>query len=449
MARGEQLTKTLIRGASVLTMDEHLGDLESGDVLIDGGIIVAVGRDLPADGAEIIDGSGMIAMPGLVDTHNHLWQTPVRGLGSDCWGGEYFATIHPVSQYVTPEDLFTATRAGSVELMAHGVTTVFDFCHSIHSPEHADASLDAFDDTGIRAIYGYSMRDRPELETRTLRSTEDRMRDAARVHGSRMGDSSRVRLSVAMNNIDHVPATQNEAEVRFGRELGVQLTVHSILAGNITTLASLDLLGPDIQWVHATGASDAEVAMLAAEGGSLSVTPESEAMVMGQWPITSRALRAGIPVGLGIDLPSAFSGSIANQVRAAVTIDRLLHAHERRVQGHGPARDGVAQPLSARRALELATSEAAASVGLGDVTGSLTPGKAADVVLLKIPPFMRPGADLATHVAIQTSRGDVHTVFVDGVVRVRDGQPVGVDLDRLADDLTRAHGNLTRNKRGS
>jgi 5-methylthioadenosine/S-adenosylhomocysteine deaminase len=446
VAQGEFVTRTLIKGAYVLTMDEGIGDLENGDVLIDGDRIVAVERSISAEGAEVVDGSGMIVMPGLIDTHNHLWQTPVRGIGSDCWGGEYFQTVHPVSQHVTPVDLHTATRAGAAELLANGVTTVFDFCHTIHSPEHADASLDALEGSGIRALYGYSMRDRPEMESRVLRSTEDRMRDARRVRENRRSGSSRVSLAVAMNNIDHVSHEQNAAEIGLARELGVQLTVHSIVPHGIATVHSLGLLGDDIQWVHATAASDAELALLAAEGGSVSVTPESEAMVVGDWPITSRAINAGVPVGLGIDIPSALPSSIANQVRSVVTLDRLLQAHNRRAQGHGPARDGMAQPLSARRALELATCEAARSIGLGEVTGSLTPGKAADVLMLTIPAYMRPAHDMATHVAIQSSRADVHTVFVGGVVRVRDGKVLDVDLNRLGDDMDNARVSMMRGR---
>lgn len=438
------MVKTLISGAHILSMDPDIGDIENGDVLIVDGRIAEVGRGIAADDAVRLDGTGRILIPGFVETHTHLWQTPIQSLAVDCWGGEYFTTVHPVSQFVTPTDLYTATFGGVVELLSHGVTTVFDFCHSIHTPEHADASVDALTRGGIRAVYGYSMRDRPEVADRALRSVEDRMRDARRVREDRLPDGLLVQLAIAMNNIEHVSAEQSDAELGVARALGVTATVHSTLPGQIHGLHERGRLGPDLQWVHAVSASDAELQLLAAEGGSVSVTPESEAMTLTQWPITRRALRAGVPVGLGVDLPSALTGSIPNQARAAVVLDRLLAAHERRVQGHPAVRDGVDQPLTARRALELATREGAASIGLGDVTGSVTPGKAADLVLLRFPSFLAPAGDVAAHVAFQTSRGDVELVMVDGVVRVRDGVVLDVDLARLADDFAAARGSMMR-----
>lgn len=417
-------------------MDPAVGDLDRGDVLIVGDRIAAVGPDLDVQADEVLDASGCLVHPGLVDAHIHLWQTPLRGLAADCFGEEYFPAIHPFSQHFRAEDLRAATYAGAIELLAHGVTTAYDFCHTIHTPEHADASLDALAGAGIRALYGYSVRDRPELDERTLRSADDRLRDAGRVHAA-LGDRGLVRLALALNNLEHAGVDQHAVELARARELGVPATVHSIRAQQITAAAAGGLLGPDVQWVHATAITDDELALLAEHGGSIATTPESEAAMMSVWPVTGRALRRGVPVGLGVDVVSLCAGDVLAQVRSILTVDRLADAQEHRLQGREPVRTATSPTLDARRALELATTEAARSIGLGDEVGSLTPGKAADVVVRRIPPFGAPAGDLAAHLVLHSSRADVDTVLVAGRTRVRGGALVDVDLAAMASALER------------
>jgi cytosine/adenosine deaminase-related metal-dependent hydrolase len=420
----------LIRGGRVLTMDPGLGDLDPGDVLLDGGRIAAVGPSLDVTADEVVDARGMLVHPGLVDTHIHLWQTPLRGLASHCFGMEYFPTIHPLSQRYRPEDMYAATYAGALELLAHGVTTVLDFNHSLHSPEHADAAVDGLEEAAIRAIFGYSLRDRPELEDRTLRSVADRMRDARRVRDERCG-GGRLGMALALNNLEHVSPEDNAAEVRCARDLGVLATVHSIRPGQVRAAHERGLLSDDLQWVHLSAVTDAELDLLAEHGGPLSITPETEAAMMSVWPVTGRALRRGVTVGLGVDVVSSVNGDVAAQARSALALDRMSDAQAQWLQGHEPVRAPGSPVLDPRRTLELVTSEAARSIGLGDTCGSLTPGKAADVVVRAIPPWGPPAADLATHLLLHSTRADVRTVIVDGEVRVSDGELAGVDGARV------------------
>lgn len=422
--------KTLLRGGRVLTMDEGLGDFEVGDVLIEGDRIAAVGPDLGGVADETIDLGGAIVMPGLIDCHVHLWQTAVRGLAAGRWGREYFGVVHPLSARYRPQDMEVSTYAGAVELLSYGVTTVLDFCHSVNSPEHAEGSLAGLDGAGIRALYGYGFRDRPEVECRAFRTLEDRVDTLHRLYGER-GSEGRVRLAVALNNIEHVEPSQHAAELGAGRELGLRATVHSNLDGQVTQAAAQGLLGDDVLWVHCGAISDPELRTMAENGGAIVCCPEVEAGLTATTPIVGRALRNGVPVGLGVDVPTAVNADLLTQMRVTYAIDRLLDGETDRRQGRASKRTETSPTLDARALIELATTGAARMLGLEAETGSLTPGKQADLVVLSNHPYGLGAGDPYDHVLFQTGSRDVDSVYVGGVPRVREGRLLDVDLGRL------------------
>src|SRR5262249_39733927 len=152
---------TLLRDGNLLTMDDRLGAFR-GDVLIEGSRIREVAPSITVAADEVVDLDGAVVLPGLVDCHVHLWQAPIRGVAAGCWGREYFGVVHPLSARFRATDLYAATFAAGAELLTHGVTTAVDFCHSTNSPAHAEASLAALSDVGIRALFGFSFRERPE-----------------------------------------------------------------------------------------------------------------------------------------------------------------------------------------------------------------------------------------------------------------------------------------------
>lgn len=145
----------VVRSAHVLTMDATLGDLERGDIHVRAGQIIAVGKELQVSGAEIIDGRQMIALPGLIDTHSHLWNTPLRNLVSEGPKMGYFPVTLRLGQRYTPTDIYRGVRLGVAEMLYSGITTVHDWSHNIRGPAYADADLRALSDTGIRARFSY------------------------------------------------------------------------------------------------------------------------------------------------------------------------------------------------------------------------------------------------------------------------------------------------------
>src|SRR5580658_2135742 len=147
--------RALIKGGIIVTMDPKIPNLSTGDVLVDGGRIAAVGMSLQSDGAEVIDASGSIVMPGFIDAHHHMWLGAMRRMMPDV--GDLFAYIDVVAErlgaHYRPLDMYLSTKLTAVALLNAGVTTVIDACHSSRSPAHTDAALDALNDTGIPALH--------------------------------------------------------------------------------------------------------------------------------------------------------------------------------------------------------------------------------------------------------------------------------------------------------
>ena len=151
-----QRAELLVRGATVLTMDPNLGDFAPGDVHVRDGAIVAVGARVDAPNAQVLDGAGMICMPGFVDTHWHLWTSLFRPfVRADLGSLGYFPVTSRLGPHMTPEDSYRSARLGIAEALSAGVTTVHNWAHNVRSPEHADAELSAMRDSGIRGRFAY------------------------------------------------------------------------------------------------------------------------------------------------------------------------------------------------------------------------------------------------------------------------------------------------------
>lgn len=422
--------RTLIRGAHVVSMDPAIGDLARGDVLVTGDRIEAVGAG-PITGSgdveRVIDARGKLLIPGLVDTHLHLWQTPVRGMTSELWSREYFNIVHPMSRYYDPEDMYWASRAGALELIDHGVTSVFDYCHSTNSPEHARASLTGLRDAGIRGRFGFGMFER---DGATYRDRAHRLTDLAELNAERKTRGDLLELAVAVDHDVKVDA------VECARGLGLPISVHGNPVGLVEEYRAAGLLGPDMLWVHCNYASDAELAALADAGATLALTPDIE-MGMGKpVAIFERAVRHRIPVCLGVDVVSYGCADLLTQMRLAYALQRVLDGQAERDAGHVPPQRTPDRPaLRARDVLEWATIHGARALGLGAEIGSVTPGKRADLVLIETEPFGMSMGDPAAHVVLQTTAADIDTVMIGGAIRKADRRLVDVDAAQLSAQL--------------
>lgn len=425
-----------IKGATVVSMDPAIGILESGDVLIDGGKIVAVDNDVSDWTVTSIDGRGMIAMPGFVNGHLHLWQTALRGIAADWTLDRYFAVlIGKVVGLYRPEDVYVGNLAGALDQINCGVTTLVDWCHIVNSPAHADAAVDALTESRIRAVFAYGT-------PMTLFGTPaPHPADARRMRRERLAaDDARVTMALAIRGTDFAPGTA-EADIRFARELGVMASFHVACAKHgprpqsMVNLARQNLLGDDINLVHANFLTGEEFSAVADKGSSISITPEVEMQMGLGLPPTGAALSAGIPVSIGTDVVTGVSTDMFTQMRFLLQTQRALSNDAFHRRDAMPDR----LALSARDALEFATIRAARCFGLDRRTGSLTPGKEADLVLLRRTDInMRAARDPIAAIVLHAGVANVDTVIVGGEIVKRGGRLAHRDLSRRLDELEKS-----------
>jgi len=355
----------------------HVLGVGVADVLISDGAIAGIGS---FSGSDEIAADGLVVLPGFVDTHRHLVQSPMRGSGADLSLGTFLSDVLP-RLVLPPAEMRAAVLLGAVEALHAGVTTVLDWGHG-----SLDVEVEALHESGIRAVYGVSPADAPRFTPVGL-------------------------VSAAVASFGPALSIEdNLRDIELARSLGLSTTMHVTEAGSVARLAGL--LGPDLHFVHGNACTDDELRLLAAAGCGLTVTPPVESMMGHGSPVYGRFVAAGGTPALGVDVVINSTADMFEQMRAALWLERL--------RGF---------PLSAGSLLQSAGVDGARAIGLSNV-GSLEVGQRADIVLLSgfshLPPDLLPGGIVST-----AGVADVHTVLVDGRVVKRDGVLVDHDLASL------------------
>ena len=412
-----------------------------GDVLVEDDRVATAGRDLSVD-AEVVDCRDRIVLPGLVDTHRHLWQSALRGIAADWTLGQYFARMRGrLGGRFRPEDTYAGTLLGAVEALDAGVTTVVDWSHNLNGPEHADAGWQALVDAGGRAVFAYGASNDQALARDGSPHTGDvrRLRD-----GVGSDDGARVTLGMAVRGPEFSTIEAATADWALARDLGVPVTVHvggglRGGGGHVAELARRGLLGPDTTYVHCNLLADAELDAIAEAGGRASVAPEVEAN-MGHGPAATTRLRArGIPTGLSVDVCTNVGGDLFGAMRTALALARGA-AHETALAA-GETLDRVS--MTAAEVLAMATIEGARALGLDARIGSLEPGKQADVLVLRADgPNLAPLSDPVAATVLAAGVRDVEAVLVAGRWVKRGGRFVERDPGAVVDLARRSHDHL-------
>lgn len=398
--------KTLLKGGCVLTLDRRVANLEHGDVLIDGGRIAEIGDGVRARDAEVIDCSDAIVMPGFVDAHRHAWRSLFRNAGLAADGTVISASTF--AEFHEPEDLYAATLIGLLGAIGSGTTTVVDWADVPMSPDHADAVLQAHFDSGVRTVF-------------VLPADGGAPVDAvsARVAGSELTSLALGASDPTSGNLDIVSEQMARA-----RALGVRIHAHcgtTSSRGAVSLLGGRDLLGPDVTLVHGTNLDDADLDAVAKAGAEVVLTPSTEmALGLGTPPIQSLIDRE-IGPGLGVDDESIAPGDVFAQIRAAISIQHAT-LFEQKLAG----KTGVPKLMTTREVIRHGTTDGARVSGLSDTTGSLAPGMAADVVVLRTDrPNIYPINDPIGAVVWGMDTSNVDWVFVAGTPVLVNGELSG------------------------
>lgn len=441
MTRPDNDVAVVFRGATVVPVTEDV--IHDGDVLVVGDRIAAVGRNLAAPaGATEIDADGGILMPGMIDTHRHMWQTNLRGLGADWTLSEYFTFYYlNWGKYFRPEDIYAGNLLSGIESVDAGVTTTVDWSHGLRTIDHGEAAADALLAAGGRFVLAYG---------NLLGGPWEWSTDPAfHAFVQRRRDSDLLALQMAFD-VTSDPAFPERAAFQAARELGLRVTTHAGVweATNDVGIQQMwdgGFMDDTMTYVHCSTLSADSYHRIAATGGTASVATESECSA-GQGYSPTFALRHyDIPISLSQDTSVWWSGDMFSAMRATLNADRA-RCH---LEAHREHRTVTLNEARAEDVVRWATIGGAKTIGRESDLGSITVGKKADLVLLRNDdsPAMRPILHPYGHIVFQAGRGDVHTVLVDGRIVKRDHKLLDVNV-RAAQDRVAATVDFIRSTMG-
>jgi cytosine/adenosine deaminase-related metal-dependent hydrolase len=429
----------LILGTHVISMDPAIGDIPSADILIRAGQIVDVSphaADREISDVQIIDAAGTVTLPGFVDTHWHLWNSLLRGTVGDRPGTDYFTVKRALAPHFELEDFYWAARLGLAEAISGGITTVHNFDHNVRGPQDADANIRAHLDSGLRGRFSYGPPDSAPSES--TNDLDDLATLRARWPSERL--DGRLDFGVALRGPYRTPPEVYEREWETARSLGLPITMHcdrclreeGCRSCGLVRLEELGLLGEDVQVVHAVHASEQDIQALARTRTRVSVSPMTEMRTMG-FPLVTELLEAGVQLSLSLDtLAMPTSADILGHLRTIISVET--------------ARTGSGT-VTPRRLLQLVTIDGAKDLGLQDRIGSVTPGKRADLVILRSSDInLVPSGDPVEALVYTGQIDNIDTVIADGRVLKQHGQlePAGDEENPVIVAATRREALLRR-----
>lgn len=441
------VAKKIISGGHIVSVDPSIGTV-TGDVLIDGGVITAVGDigAVDATGAEVIDARDMIVMPGFVDVHRHTWQSALRHRNGNRTGDEYFnEVLYGIAPNYAPEDVYIGTLLGAVSAIDAGTTTMFDWAHIQNTPAHADAGVRALQESGLRAVFGHGPSQTPPLAW-NVDSRLPHSDDIRRIQKQYFDSPGLVTLAMSARGPEQADDATWRLDLKLARDLGIRTSMHVGVGARgpahraVTRMHEAGVLADDMVFLHLNTCSDDELAYIADAGAhvSLGIQVETVSQGMGRIP-TDRMLAAGLWPGLSGDTEAMGTGDMFTQVRIALSEYRLK-------AGTGQNVAGSPSTLSTDEALRMGTQAGADALGMGSITGSISPGKQADIVLIDATATnLAPMSDPVGAVVLAAHPGNVDTVLVAGNVLKRHGQLVGVDWAKLVHSAHESQSRVTRN----
>lgn len=423
--------RILVRGGTIISQDPGVGNLARGDILVEGDRIRAIGSTIECVDARIIDAEGMIVIPGLVDTHRHAWEGQLRRINPNSHTLENYcnATHFSYATHYRPVDIYVGNLLTAIGCIDAGITTIIDNSHNSRSAHHSDAAIEALLDAGIRAVHAPGAPLTGKWEGHAWPG------DLARLKQKYFsGDQTRVTLAM-MSQIDR------EAWA-VARKLGLRIVTEFFgkeMSSELPTLEAEGLLGPDNIFNHCTGVPEDAWEIISRSGVSINVCPRSDAHYALEDGLCAYQIARDYDLrpGLSVDNESSYSGDLFMEMRVAFYLQRTM-AQGRRYLGHHDA----PQAVTVQDLLEAATLSGARCAGLEEQIGSLTPGKQADIVLIRADDInLYPSNNAFGTVVHAAERSNVDTVIIAGRVRKRGGTIMDLDVPalRVATDESRSH----------
>jgi cytosine/adenosine deaminase-related metal-dependent hydrolase len=421
--------RILIKGGVVLSLDRAVGDFAQGDVLIEDGTIRDVGPGITASDAAVINAANHIVIPGFVDTHHHFYQGILRNiLPNGLLNPDYQRDIsNTLTAAYLPDDVYAGSLITALGMIDHGTTTAVDTSQVQHTRAHTDASIRALQESGLRVVYAYSRGTGPAAQF---------PQDVMRLARTTFSSKSQLLTLALGTGLD-------ETMFRAAREAGVPTVSHGVNNNTEQALFALNragLLKPGDEYIHCTHLSDAAWKLIKDTGGHVSLAvPIEMAMGHGLPPIQD-ALDHGIRPSLSSDVDVTMAQDPFTVMRAAFTLQRLGLLQRARTGAQN-----LPPLLTCRDVLEFATIEGARCTGLDNKVGTLTPGKDADIVLLKADRLnVWPLNNAAGAVVNLMNPSNVETVFIAGKPRKWRGNLVGVSVPRMLRLAAQARDGVVR-----
>jgi cytosine/adenosine deaminase-related metal-dependent hydrolase/ribose/xylose/arabinose/galactoside ABC-type transport system permease subunit len=411
--------RKLVKGGVVLSLDPKVGDFSKGDVLIDRDRIAAVGPGLEGGEAEVVDASGMIVMPGFVDSHRHIWEGLLRNIGTDVpleGRVSYISfVLHKLAPAFRPEDAYIGNMVSALGAIDAGITTLLDWSHIQGSPAHTDAVVQALEDSGLRAVFAYGF---PWWGKWEERQPSWFVRAATEHFSSK---DQKLTLALAAPGPEFTDFEVSRDHWKLARETGARITTHVGVGtygqdSKVQEMGEAGLLGPDTTYIHCTTLNDTEIQMIVDSGGTVSLAAPVEMMMGHGMPPIQKFLDRGLRPSLSVDVETNVPGDMFTQMRTVIALQHAL------------AYDAHVAAITMREVLEYATVEGARANGLEDKVGTLTPGKQADLIMLRTDRInVIPINDPVAAVVAGMDTSNVDSVFIAGQAMKRGGQLLHVD----------------------
>jgi cytosine/adenosine deaminase-related metal-dependent hydrolase len=435
------MQKILIKDATIITMDASLGDLH-GDILIEGAMIVALGRDLLVAGAEVVDARDSIVVPGLINAHLHTWQTCLRGIASNWTLPEYLRWIHAgLAEKFSPADIYISTLVGALNQIDCGTTTLVDWCHNNPTPDHTDAAIDGLKAAGPRALFMHgSPKPDPKNGHRAFWETPHPRSEIERLAGACKTEDGLLSLGMAILGPHYSTIDVAFHDFKLAREFGLVASMHqgggpARSPGGWARLHAAGLLDDRVNIVHGNDLSDDELGLLIDASATFTTTAESEMICGHGHPIVGRLRAQGVSPSLGSDIESALSGDMLTTARIALSHQRSLDNVEAKRAGGVSGKSSI----GTRKALEWITTSGARMTRQAKRIGSLSVRKQADLVMLSSRAMnMQPVHDPVSAVVMHANPSNIDSVMIGGKWKKRHGKLLHEGLPDLIEALNRA-----------